>query len=525
MKKIIGLSAALCLLISVMAGLGAFAADTTYYDINFDSWDIDAGITAETEEPDTVFYNATGYNWTFEAISGKSKVSTVTWAEENKVLKIEGTKRSESTSASDSISTLKIVVPYASNNDTADNSYSAATYDNDLLVAEYDVYIESSETDPIDTVENASQFNYSVFAEYGYNDIVHIKKTATVKPYSRKFTTIAENADGSIKTESSEQYAMYDEGMAFNTWYRLKWVIDADCGVAYNNGTKDYPTLVKTATLYTTNLSTGVTKIQTTYIPTARWAGETLLLGGNTRSASTNNTMTGVYYVDNFKLYRQNKFAVASYDDGATNVSIDKDSVSFTMNGAVKADSLAGITLTGGGNTVDITPNIDADGKTVVVTINEELDYGTTYTLDFSSVKREDGTAIELGATSLSFATEAAPALYISERNIYSGYDTFVLDADEIGNGLYTIAAKVKNSVSEAKSATAIVAAYNANGKLIETAYVSKSIAAGAEETLAAGMTIPAELAGGTVKVFLWNGIGSMQPYIKPITEAIASAN
>ena len=524
MKKIIGLSAALCLLISVMAGLGAFAADTTYYNIDFDSWDIDAGITATTEDPDAAFYNATGYEWTFEEITGSSKVSTVEWTDKGKVLKLEGSKRSEATSATVSDSALRIVVPYASNNDTADNSYSAATYDNDRLVAEYEVYIESSETDPVDTVENAAQFYYTVFGEYGYNEIAHVKKTTTVKPYSREFTTIEENADGSVKKESSAQYAMHDDGMALNTWYRLKWVIDAQSGVAYNNGTKEYPTLVKTATLYTTNLSTGETVTKTTHIPTARWAGETLLLGGANR---TTNAMQGVYYVDNFKLQRQNKCAFASSaDDEATNVSIEKDSASFTMNAAVSEASIAGITLTGDGNTVDITPDVAADGKTVVVTINEELDYGTTYTLDFSSVKREDGTAIELGETSISFTTEAAPALYITETNMYSGYDVYVLDADEIGlNGLYTIAAKVKNTVSDAKAATVIVAAYNASGKLIETAYVSKDIAAGAEETLAAGMTIPAELAGGTVKVFLWNNMAGMQPYVKPITAAIAASN
>ena len=92
MKKIIGLSAALCLLISVMAGLGAFAADTTIYDIDFDSWDINvAANDVNLDDPAAALGDAleeeTGANaWTVQTnngFTGEAKVATVVAADEN----------------------------------------------------------------------------------------------------------------------------------------------------------------------------------------------------------------------------------------------------------------------------------------------------------------------------------------------------------------------------------------------------------------------------------------------------------
>ena len=108
---------------------------------------------------------------------------------------------------------------------------------------------------------------------------------------------------------------------------------------------------------------------------------------------------------------------------------------------------------------------------------------------------------------------------------MFSGADVYMTSVDELGtNGLYTLAAKIKSTVDESKQATAIIAVYDANGSLAHSTFVTKNIPALAEETIAAGMTIPAELAGGRVKVFLWNNVNSMQAYIKPITANIAAA-
>lgn len=517
MKRIIGLSAAICLLISVMAGFGAFAADTTYYDIDFDSWDINVDTTGDNpvEDLNDALASVTGTTdglWTAELFSGDAKVSTVAWEGKGNVLKLEGTPHNETTDA-----TLKIKVPYEG------YDIAAAPYNNDRLVLEYDVYIQG---DDVDLSVNAAQFYYTVFGEYGYNELAHWAKNEKVRPYTRQITAASRAEDGTETADSNAQVIVCDNGLEFKTWYNLKWVIDAKSGTPYVYNDTEFATFEKTATLYVTNLGTNVTTSKTVHLPPTRWIGKDFLLGGAIRNTSN---MEGVYYVDNFKLYRQSKFAFASSaDDEATNVKFDRKTVSFTMNAPVLASSLTGITLTGDGNTVDIDADVsESDNKTVVVTIGEDLSYSTLYTLDFGSVKRSDGTAIELGETTITFTTEAAPALYVTETSLYKGSDVYVTDEASIAadGGLYTFAAKVKSTVNETKQATAIIAVYDVNGNLVKTTAVSKNITALKEETIAAGMTVPAELAGGKVKMFLWNNLTKMQPYIKSLAEDIAASN
>ena len=107
------------------------------------------------------------------------------------------------------------------------------------------------------------------------------------------------------------------------------------------------------------------------------------------------------------------------------------------------------------------------------------------------------------------------------------GINAFKIEVEvDVANSLpnICIVGLPDSSVNEAKTATAIVAVYDSFGRLSETVYVSKNIPALADETIAAGMTIPAELEGGKVKMFLWNNVNTMQPYTKAITATIAAA-
>ncbi len=533
MKKIIGLSAALCLLISVMAGLGAFAADTTIYDIDFDSWDINvAANDVNLDDPAAALGDAleeeTGANaWTVQTnngFTGEAKVATVVAADENaswtgrgNVLKISGATMSQTATAHTNNTATRLGISVNIGKDFTKSS----SYDNDKLYIEYDLFIPS-----LGQLNNSFvRFNYVLF---GVNDYATAIKheTNSDKAFATAYKTTKFTAE--LKTDSASYGDQVSPSFTLGDWYRIQYVLDMQdvkaIDIVDSTGATVSSTGRRTYTINTKNLRTNETTSSRVATSTKVLADK-LTIGGY----YNDQWLYGDFYLDNVNIYTRNKFAFASSaDDEATNVSIEKDSVSFTMNDAVNEASIAGITLKTGANTVSTSAALSgSDNKTVVVTINEELDYGKTYTLDFSGVKREDGDAIEGSETkTISFTTEAAPALYVAETNMYSGYDVYVEDEDVIGTGsLYTIAANVKNTVSDAKTATFIVAAYDVNGNLKETAYVSKDIAAGKTETMAAGMTIPAELAGGTVKVFLWNNVSTMQPYVKPITAAIAASN
>ena len=147
MKKIIGLSAAICLLISVMAGFSAFAVEKTFYDIDFDSWDLN--ISATTENASDILFDVSdaatttnGDGWTLSALTGSTKVSAVVaenenaaWTGRGKVLKLEGSANNLDSNATNGDGNISIKIPfegYASKN---------TAYDTDKLILEYDVYI------------------------------------------------------------------------------------------------------------------------------------------------------------------------------------------------------------------------------------------------------------------------------------------------------------------------------------------------------------------------------------------------
>ncbi len=543
MKKIIGLSAAICLLISVMAGFGAFAAGDsidTIYDIDFDSWDInvDASSGDTVEDLATALENVAvttdGTQWwqplavteKENPFAGDAKIAAVNATDENaawtgrgKVLKISGSDFDQTATAhTDANARLGIGVPLGKDFTKISN------YDSDKLYIEYDLFVPSLGTRATSFV----RYQYTVFGVNDYATAVkHERNTDTF--YLTSYKTIKFNED--MTTPASGGSSYNDRVGAFLTpgdWYRVQYVLDMQdatpIDIVDHTGATVSSSGRRTMTISTKNLRTNETSSERVVFST-RVLADKLIIGGY----YSDQYLYGDFYLDNVNIYTRDKFAFeSSADDEATNVAFDKKTVSFTMNAPVLASSLTGITLTGGGNTVSTTAALsESDNKTVVVTIGDDLAYSTPYTLDFSSVKREDGEAIALGDKTITFTTQAPPALYVTETKIYSGFDSYMANETEISadGGLYTFAAQVQSTVETSKPATAIIAVYDANGKFVNASYVSKNIPALKEETIAAGMTVPASLAGGTVKLFLWNKVNMMQPYIKPLAEDIAAAN
>lgn len=510
MKRIIGLSAAFVLLISVMAGFSALAVDKEFYDIDFDSWNLNISATTENaadilNDVSDAATEKSGDGWTLDTISGNTTVSTVVaeevnpaWTDRGKILKVAGNPMSNTSTES----RLKITVPV--------DTYKIADYDNDRLYIEYDLFVPAFAEEEIPTANGV--FSNVAFGNNAYAYWNNLKNTNTMAFYGYPLNDPVANTGGVSAVVS---------GVSLGTWLRVQVIIDAKSSDKFTYSDVEYTDL-RTMRVNITNLATE--DVMTYYGATRsdRYADNFLYFGNG-----HNKNVNGEFYVDNLNVYKKNKFSfVSSADDETENVLFDKEYVEFTMNAPVDEDSLSTITLTGADATVDTFAEVLEDGKTVRVNILENMEYGTLYTVDFAGVKDTEGRSVETEKTAITFTTEAAPALYVAETKMFSGYGATMENVDAIvaADKLYTVSANVKSSVNEAKTATAIVAVYDSFGRLSETVYVSKNIPALAEETIAAGMTIPAELAGGKVKMFLWNNVNTMQPYTKAITATIAAA-
>lgn len=485
MKKLIGLSLALCMLIAMVSGFGVFAADAPAV-MDFD--DITLNVTADTEEGAALLNNATG--WTLNTISGTASISTVTatdvnaeWTGRGKVLKLSGSSDSD---------ILKITVP---------NSY---TYNNDKWVLEYDLFVPSALVGQINIFGNNTlntKFTYNGnFAEW-YN-------------FARNYS--AENGPTPLGAALN-----FSASGVWGKWYKWTYIFDnanvvnGTFNLTTSNGSEPISNL-PTLTVYKTDLSTGVkTQVDHSPAPLNNHSGN-LLLGGNTYGNTDNNTvLKDTFYVDNLSIYTVDKFVFASSaDDAATGYEIDKEYVEFAMNKAVAPASVAGITVSG---VESATAAVQADGKTVRVTFNDDLVYGTTYTVDFSGITDTDGTPIESTKKTISFSTKAAPDLYFKSNALYKGVGAYAVPAATIAaNDIYTIEATIKNTATSASQATVICAIYDASGRLVDTILVGKTVAD--EEKIGTGLTVPASATGGEVKVFLWKNMTSMQAYVKPLT-------
>ena len=499
MKKIIALSALLCMLISAVAGMNAFALNKTYYDMDFE--DVSFAIDVETEEKEVVLNSLTG--WTLSTISGEATVATVnatdvdaSWTGRGKILKVQGTDASlETTNA-----TLKITLPVG------------YTYDTDKFYLEYDLFV------PVDGISG----RVALFANSVWNTTGTYYENGVKYLENQQYYTRSVKADLTPNVASGRIFGKGPMG----SWQRYVFVLDgADFNKTFNfptetgaNDNRDV-TGIPTLRITTTDLATGVTT-ERAYagVKNDIYSGS-LTIGGDPSSGAA-SALKGVYYLDNIKLYSLDKFSfVESEDDGMENVPIDFDSVEFVMNDNVLESSLSSITMDG----VSISAEL-VNEKTVRVNILEDMDYRTQYTVDFSGVKDSRGRSIETDKKSISFTTENEPALYITDTKAFADVGVYAVSTDTlVADGyIYTMESEIANTVDEAKEANVVYAIYDANGRLKDTAVLSKNIAAGKVEKIGTGLSIPAECAGGTVRVMLWDSITYMQPYVKPLVFDIA---
>lgn len=478
MKKILVFMSVVCLLVMSLA-FTASAANKTYYDLNFDDLDFSINSSSTTEEK-TDFATDTG--WTISTITNAAKVSTVTatsedasWTGRGKVLKIDGTPETGETNGA-----LKITVPF-----------SGYTTTNDKLYIEFDLFVDSAYT---------RNTRMSIFSASAYHNILW-------------FHTNGRMYNNTMLRPSGSYYGPLGAGLSSGVWVRMCYTIDNSDVAESNNPSVNW---------VTTNIGTPTNKETFKKQIAANVFAGNLYIGGDGYGTNGFALSSGVYYLDNVKIYTKDKFAFdsATFED-AINVSKDTAYIDFAMNDYVLYTSTLGVTLSSNEGTVGVTPEVIDDGKTVRLTLNENesLDYGTKYTVNFENVKSTDGDVIANNKKTFSFTTEQEPELYAPSYRIVKGtgnsaviYSDFVADA-----GLYTLETTVKNTTESAKDVTLVYGLYDSSDKLVDTVYVSKSVAAESSEVIGTGLTVPASLSGGKVRVFLWNSTTALQPYFEPM--------
>lgn len=503
MKKLIAISALLCILISSAFGMSAFAQNKTYYDMDFD--DISFAIDVETEEKEIVLNTLTG--WTLSTISGEAVVETVnatdvnaSWTGRGKVLKVQGTDASlETTNAA-----LKITLPVG------------YTYDSDKFYLEYDLFVP----------EEGIKGSVSIFANDGWNTTSTYLSSGVRYLCQNQYTTRAVKTDMTPIVRSGRIFGNGPMG----SWQRYTFVLDgADFNKSFSMPTEyggtDNRTVTGIPTLKITikDLATGTSRQEAYAGVAASIYGGSLTIGGDPSSGAA-SALKGGFYIDNLKIYSVDKFAfVESADDEATGVLIDNEYVEFKMNAPILESSLSTIEVTGGGDVLSTSAEL-VDEKTVRVNILEDMAYDTVYTVNFGSITNAASSPIETAKKTISFTTEPVPPLYINEVKAFKGVGAYSMAVDTFAadSAIYTAEAQVENTVDESKDAYVVYAIYDANGRLKDTAVVSQKIDADKIEKMGAGITIPAECAGGTVRVLLWDSITFMQPYSKPIVFNIA---
>ena len=229
------------------------------------------------------------------------------------------------------------------------------------------------------------------------------------------------------------------------------------------------------------------------------------------------------YYVDNIHIYSLPKMSIASSTvDGKETVLVDSD-VTVNFTNAIEDTSALITSVSAGGQTVDandytVTPS--QDKKSVTISFAGNMEYGTDYVITFSGAVDGNGLAIN---DSVTFATEAAPDITVEDVSLYKSNGAgFTMPALLVADGcLQNVALSLQNNTIEAKNALLMFAVYNASNRLVDVSYVSTLLAGNESASVIQGLEIPASASGGYVKMFVWNQLTALNPYVSPVTLTI----
>jgi len=166
--------------------------------------------------------------------------------------------------------------------------------------------------------------------------------------------------------------------------------------------------------------------------------------------------------------------------------------------------------------------------KAFKVKFNEDLSYGTTYTIggsaDYFGI---DGYALEEETTFASFTTEAAPQINLSTISVKKGFygNIDVTDlADALGSSVSVTTTASNGEATGTATGTVFFGVYK-NDILVNLAFVKKTFAEGESDEITVNLDLPAASGSDVIeiKAFACEGLGNLDAY--GTVQSLSTAN
>lgn len=234
----------------------------------------------------------------------------------------------------------------------------------------------------------------------------------------------------------------------------------------------------------------------------------------------SNNSGVGQVWLDDIRVYTLPKFEYksATIENNTTNVFYDTKSMTATFSNEIKSVDTVSIT---GVATDKYT--VTKSGKTVTVNFTDELEYDTTYEVNFTGVV--DAYDQVLGDCKVSFTTEKAPDIRYNgvtyTQGVGTDYNSSV--GGIVPNGLGGVSLELENLSDADKEVNIIFAVYASEGGIFEKVKsVGSTIPASNTATISLGMKMD-DLSGKFVKAFVWENMETLMPWRGSISLNVTS--
>lgn len=234
----------------------------------------------------------------------------------------------------------------------------------------------------------------------------------------------------------------------------------------------------------------------------------------------SNNSGVGQVWLDDIRVYTLPKFEYKSstIENNATNVFYDTKSMTATFSNEIK--SVDSVSITG---VAADKYTVTKSGKTVTVNFTDELEYGTTYDVNFTGVV--DVYDQVLGDCKVSFTTENAPDVRYNGVTYTQGVGTDYNSSigGIVPNGLGGVSLELENMSDGDKEVNIIFAVYSSEGGIFEKVKsVGSTIPASNTATISLGMKMD-DLSGKFVKAFVWENMETLMPWRGSISLNVTS--
>ena len=228
-----------------------------------------------------------------------------------------------------------------------------------------------------------------------------------------------------------------------------------------------------------------------------------------------NNTNgIGQVYLDNIHVYTvpKLKLTASSITDGAGNVFYDTKEIRFSFSNTI-ADASTVTVSKDGAEMPEGSYTVTPSGNSVVIAFTEDLNFGSSYTVELAGVTDDLGQV--MGEETISFTVESEPDVRLGELKLIKGIGGTSQTVSELtaANGLQSISLELENLKSEAKDVNVMFAIYEAsNRRFVGLRNVVTSIPANETRTVYIGADMT-DLQGKIIKAFVWESWSTLRPW------------